>query len=68
LDAKNASIVTENADLDLAVSENILGTLTYNGQRCTAIKIIFVHKTIAEAFTAKLSSAIAKLKYGLPWE
>jgi glyceraldehyde-3-phosphate dehydrogenase (NADP+) len=68
LDAKNASIVTENADLDLAVSENILGTLTYNGQRCTAIKIIFVHKSIAEAFTTKLSSAISKLKYGLPWE
>ncbi|MFN8349136.1 MAG: NADP-dependent glyceraldehyde-3-phosphate dehydrogenase [Spirosomataceae bacterium] len=68
LDAKNASIVTENADLDLAVSENIIGTLTYNGQRCTAIKIIFVHKSIAEAFTAKLSSAIAKLTYGMPWQ
>ncbi|WP_428665163.1 NADP-dependent glyceraldehyde-3-phosphate dehydrogenase [Runella sp.] len=68
LDAKNASIVTENADLDLAVSENILGTLSYNGQRCTAIKIIFVHQSVAEEFNTKLSNAIAQLKYGMPWE
>ncbi len=68
LDAKNAAIVTENADLNLAVSENILGTLSYNGQRCTAIKIIFVHQSIAEAFTTKLSNAVAQLKYGMPWE
>lgn len=68
LDAKNAAIVTQNADLNLAVSESILGTLSYNGQRCTAIKIIFVHQSVTEEFNTKLSNAIAQLKYGMPWE
>lgn len=68
LDAKNAAIVLENADLDLAVQECILGSLSFNGQRCTAIKIIFVHKKIADAFLAKFSEAISKMKVGMPWD
>lgn len=68
LDAKNAAIVTKDADLDLTVSECILGALSFNGQRCTAIKVIFVHQSIAEEFLKKLSDAIAKLKPGLPWD
>jgi len=68
LDAKNAAIVTKNADLKLAVSECILGSLSYNGQRCTAIKIIFVHKDVADEFLQLLSEGISKLKIGMPWE
>ncbi|MEG2078988.1 NADP-dependent glyceraldehyde-3-phosphate dehydrogenase [Chryseobacterium sp.] len=68
LDAKNAAIVTKNADLDVAVSECILGALSFNGQRCTALKLIFVQKEIAEEFTQKLSNAVRELKPGLPWE
>ena len=66
--AKNPAIVLADADLDLAVRECILGSLSFNGQRCTAIKIIFVHKTIAERFLERLSAASAALKYGMPWE
>ena len=68
LDAKNAGIVLENADLDLAVKECVLGSLSFNGQRCTAIKIIFVHRSIADVFVGRFSAAVAKLKYGMPWE
>ncbi|WP_343668897.1 NADP-dependent glyceraldehyde-3-phosphate dehydrogenase [Chitinophaga sp.] len=68
LDAKNAAIITEKADLDLAVKECVLGSLSFNGQRCTAIKIIYVHKDVADAFIEKLSAAIGKLKIGMPWE
>jgi glyceraldehyde-3-phosphate dehydrogenase (NADP+) len=68
LDAKNAAIVTENADLELAVSECILGALSFNGQRCTAIKIIFVHQSIADTFLKMLSEGVDALKPGLPWE
>lgn len=68
LDAKNASIVTKHADLSLAVSENILGTLTYNGQRCTAIKIIFVHTSVADEFVKQFGEAVSRLKFGAPWE
>jgi len=68
LDAKNAGIVLANADLELAVKESILGTLSFNGQRCTAIKILFVHRAVADRFLERLGQEIAKLKYGMPWE
>jgi acyl-CoA reductase-like NAD-dependent aldehyde dehydrogenase len=68
LDAKNAAIVTANADLSLAVKETVLGSLSFNGQRCTALKIIFVHKKHVDRFVKELSAEIAKLKYGMPWE
>ncbi|MBP1651765.1 MAG: Aldehyde Dehydrogenase [Bacteroidetes bacterium] len=68
LDAKNAAIITEKADLDLAVKECVLGSLSFNGQRCTAIKIIYVHKDVADAFIEKFSAAVGKLKIGMPWE
>lgn len=68
LDAKNAGIVTKHADLDVAVSECILGSLSFNGQRCTALKLIFVQKDVAEEFTRKLTAAVSAMKPGLPWE
>lgn len=68
LDAKNAAIITKDADLDLAVSETVLGALSFNGQRCTALKIIYVHRSIAQEFLRRLSAEVAKLKYGMPWE
>jgi acyl-CoA reductase-like NAD-dependent aldehyde dehydrogenase len=67
LDAKNAGIVLENADLESAVKECILGSLSFNGQRCTAIKIIFVHRKIAERFLERFTEEVGKLKLGMPW-
>jgi glyceraldehyde-3-phosphate dehydrogenase (NADP+) len=68
LDAKNPAIVLPDADLDMAVRECITGSLSFNGQRCTALKIIFVHRSIADDFLKRLSDGISKLKYGMPWE
>lgn len=68
LDAKNAAIITAKADLKLAVQETVLGSLSFNGQRCTALKIIFVHRSLADEFLVQLSEAINKLKFGMPWE
>lgn len=68
LDAKNAAIITAHADIQLAVDETVLGSLSFNGQRCTALKIIFVHQSIATEFITQLKEAVAKLKYGMPWE
>ncbi len=68
LDAKNPAIVLPDADLENAVSECVLGSLSFNGQRCTALKILFVHKSIVDEFIKKLSAEIAKLKCGMPWE
>jgi glyceraldehyde-3-phosphate dehydrogenase (NADP+) len=68
LDAKNAGIVLKNADLELAVKECILGSLSFNGQRCTAIKIIWVHRSIAKLFIDRFNEELAKLKFGMPWD
>ena len=68
LDAKNPAIILPDADLDLTVKECLLGTLSFNGQRCTALKILFVHRSIAKAFVERLSAAVAALPIGLPWE
>ncbi|MBS1505534.1 MAG: NADP-dependent glyceraldehyde-3-phosphate dehydrogenase [Bacteroidetes bacterium] len=68
LDAKNLAIILPDADLDNAVNECILGSLSFNGQRCTAIKIIFAHKSIQEQFIKKFCEAVAKLKPGMPWD
>ena len=68
MDAKNAGIMLEDADIDLAVKECVLGSLSFNGQRCTAIKIIYVQRTIADEFLKKFSDAVSALKPGMPWD
>jgi glyceraldehyde-3-phosphate dehydrogenase (NADP+) len=68
LEAKNPAIVLPDANLETAVSECIAGCLSFNGQRCTAIKIIFVHESIATEFLRRFSAALKDLKCGMPWE
>ncbi|MBS1558787.1 MAG: NADP-dependent glyceraldehyde-3-phosphate dehydrogenase [Bacteroidetes bacterium] len=68
LDAKNLAIILPDADLDNAVNECLLGALSFNGQRCTAIKIIFAHQDICEKFMQKFCEAVSKLKPGMPWD
>ncbi|MGD9643371.1 MAG: NADP-dependent glyceraldehyde-3-phosphate dehydrogenase [Elusimicrobiales bacterium] len=68
LDAKNAGIVLADADIDLAVSETITGALSFNGQRCTALKILFVHRSVQSEFIEKLVTGIEAIKLGMPWE
>jgi glyceraldehyde-3-phosphate dehydrogenase (NADP+) len=68
LDAKNPAIVLPDADLENAVRECITGALSFNGQRCTALKILFVHKSIVDNFISKLNDGIKMLKPGMPWD
>lgn len=68
LDAKNPAIVLPDADLDNAVSECLSGSLSFNGQRCTALKILFVHEQVRDEFMEKFMAAMKKLKFGMPWE
>jgi|TARA_B110000090_G_scaffold19144_1_gene19003 glyceraldehyde-3-phosphate dehydrogenase (NADP+) len=68
LEAKNPAIVLEDADLDLTINECIAGATSFNGQRCTALKIIYVHENIVEEFNKRFSKRIDALKFGNPWE
>ena len=67
LDAKNPGIVLPDADLDSAVKECVAGSLSFNGQRCTALKILLVHKSILNSFVYKFNVELKKLKVGMPW-
>jgi glyceraldehyde-3-phosphate dehydrogenase (NADP+) len=68
LEAKNPAIVLKDADLDLAISECIAGATSFNGQRCTALKIIYVHEAIVDEFNKRFSEKVDALKFGNPWE
>jgi glyceraldehyde-3-phosphate dehydrogenase (NADP+) len=68
LEAKNPAIVLKGADLDLAVRECVLGCLSFNGQRCTALKILFVEAVIADAFLECFAAAVNALSFGMPWQ
>lgn len=67
LDAKNPGIVLPQVDLDNAVDEAVTGALSFNGQRCTALKILFVHEDVVDAFLDKFQRKLAALKPGMPW-
>ena len=68
LEAKNPGIVLPDADLDLAINECIAGTLSFNGQRCTALKILYVHDSVSEEFNKRFCEKVDALKFGNPWE
>lgn len=68
LEAKNPAIVLPHADLDLTIRECVKGSLSYNGQRCTALKILFVHSSIVESFLERFCDAVNSLSHGMPWE
>lgn len=68
LDAKNPAIILPDADMARTVKECVAGSLSFNGQRCTALKILFVHQSRAAELVNTLSAAISELKAGMPWQ
>ncbi len=68
LEAKNPAIIMPDPELDIAEDECLSASLSYNGQRCTAIKIIFVHESIADRFLERFREKISALKCGMPWD
>ncbi len=61
---KNAMIVMEDANLDLAVEGALWGAFGTTGQRCTATSRILLHKKIAKEFTARFVEHAEKLRIG----
>lgn len=66
LGGKDAAIVLEDADLELAATHIVAGAFSYSGQRCTAIKRVLVDEKVADELTSKLLKKVAKLKVGNP--
>tara|TARA_B100000989_G_scaffold112271_1_gene82396 strand:- start:1805 stop:3361 length:1557 start_codon:yes stop_codon:yes gene_type:complete len=68
LEAKNPAIILKDANLKLAVKECLKGSLSYNGQRCTAIKVIYLHKDIKDDFLDSFNKAVDNLTIKPPFE
>ncbi|MDV7139001.1 NADP-dependent glyceraldehyde-3-phosphate dehydrogenase [Maribacter sp. TH_r10] len=68
LEAKNPAIILPDADLSLTVDECLAGTLSFNGQRCTALKVIYAHENIADGFNTQFAERVDAMKFGNPWD
>lgn len=68
LGGKDAAIVLEDADLELASSNIVAGGYSYSGQRCTAVKRILVIDKVADELVAKVKEKMSKLTVGNPLE
>jgi aldehyde dehydrogenase (NAD+) len=61
---KNAQIVMEDADLNLALEGAVWGAFGTTGQRCTATSRLIVHREIRQKLTEMLVARAQKLKIG----
>ena len=61
---KNAQIVMEDANLDLALEGALWGAFGTTGQRCTATSRLILHRDIKADFTAKLLAHTRQLRLG----
>jgi len=64
LGGKNAQIVMEDADLELAVEGALWGAFGTTGQRCTATSRLIVHRDVVKAMTDALVARAEKIKIG----
>jgi len=55
-------------DEERVMKETIAGTLSFNGQRCTALKLLFAPAEHAEKFAQSVAREVESLTIGLPWE
>jgi len=68
LGGKNATIVTETADLDAAAEGVMRSTFSLQNQKCSATSRVYVHRQVAEAFIAKLLEKTRAIRMGDPTE
>ena len=64
LGGSDPMIVLDDADVDGAVSAASVGRFFNCGQACLAVKRLYLHERIADAFVEKLQAKVAKLKLG----
>lgn len=62
LGGKDASLVFEDCHLDRAVEGIAYGAFSNAGRVCVAVKRVYVHESIFEAFVAKLTARIAVIR------
>jgi aldehyde dehydrogenase (NAD+) len=68
LGGNNGVIVTASANLDLALRAVAFASLGTTGQRCTTLRRLFVHESVAEKLLARLVPVFKSVRIGNPWE
>lgn len=66
LGGNNAIIITENADLEMALRAVLFGSVGTAGQRCTSTRRLIIHESVYENFKNKLLSAYQHIRIGHP--
>jgi aldehyde dehydrogenase (NAD+) len=68
LGGNNGILVTPQANLDVALRAILFAAVGTAGQRCTTVRRLIVHESIADALLARLVRAYRSLRIGNPWE
>ena len=68
LGGNNGIIISETADLDLALRAVLFAAVGTSGQRCTTLRRLILHAAIAEPFIEQLVRAYQSIAIGNPWE
>ena len=66
LGGNNAAIISDKADVDLALRGVLFSAFGTSGQRCTTLRRLFVHESIYDSFVPALKSATASMAIGDP--
>ena len=68
LGGNNGLILTESANLDLALRAILFAAVGTAGQRCTTLRRLIIHESIADSFTSRLAAAYKSIEPGNPWD
>jgi aldehyde dehydrogenase (NAD+) len=68
LGGNNGLILTESANLDLALRAMVFSAVGTAGQRCTTLRRLIIHESILDSFTARLVDAYRSIEPGDPWQ
>jgi aldehyde dehydrogenase (NAD+) len=66
LGGNNAAVVTPSADLDLAVRAIVFAAAGTAGQRCTTLRRLIVHRSVADEVVGRITAAYRQLPIGDP--
>ncbi|MCX8480133.1 MAG: aldehyde dehydrogenase family protein, partial [Chitinophagales bacterium] len=66
LGGNNAIILSEKADLKMAMTAVLFGSVGTAGQRCTSTRRLIIHESIYDSFKAQLVNAYKQIRIGHP--
>src|SRR5436190_2152096 len=68
LGGNNGLILSESANLDLALRAIVFSAVGTAGQRCTTLRRLIIHESIRNSFTSRLAEAYRSIQPGNPWD